>query len=74
MDVFNRNYMYYKGLNKNNKDQLDSQISIIAEETDKDCSLNPMLKSTNNSMYKNSMNSKARISCNGSNGKSKNTA
>ena len=61
MDVFNRNYMYYKGLNKNNKDQLDSQISIIAEETDKDCSLNPMLKSTNNSMYKNSMNSKARI-------------
>ena len=60
MDVFNRNYMYYKGINKKNEED-DYPITIIAEETDKECSLNPMLKSNNNSVYKNSINSKTKI-------------
>ena len=61
MDVFNRNYMYYKGINKKNNDEEDYPITIIAEETDKECSQNPMLKSNNNSVYKNSVNSKTKI-------------
>ena len=63
LDVFNRNYMYYKGLNKPNED--DYPITVIAEETDKECSLNPMLNNTNNinnnSVYKNSINSKTKM-------------
>ena len=61
MDVFNRNYLYYKGMNNKNNEIDDNPITIIAEETDKENSLNPMLKSTNNSLYKNSINSKAKI-------------
>ena len=61
MDVFNRNYMYYKGMNNKNNEIDDNPITIIAEETDKENSLNPMLRSTNNSLYKNSINSKAKI-------------
>ena len=63
LDVFNHNYMYYKGINKPNID--DYPITIIAEETDKECSLNPMLNNTNNinnnSVYKNLINSKTKM-------------
>ena len=61
LDVFNRNYMYYKGINKKNNEEEDYPITIIAEETDKECSQNPILKSNNNSVYKNSVNSKTKI-------------
>ena len=60
MNVFNQNYMYYKGINQKNIEG-DNPITIIAEETDKECSLNPMLKSNNNSVYKTSLNSKTKI-------------
>ena len=46
---------------KDNNDEEDYPITIIAEETDKECSQNPMLKSNNNSVYKNSVNSKTKI-------------
>ena len=60
LDVFNRNYMHYKGMNKPNEDEYP--ITIIAEETDKECSLNPMLNNANNdSVYKNSLNSKTKM-------------
>ena len=46
----------------NSKNNEDYPFSIIAEETDKECSLNPILNNGNsNSVYKNSMNSKAKM-------------
>ena len=57
-NVVNKNYMDYKNISQNHDDY---PITIIAEETDKECSLNPMLNNGNNSVYKNSINSKAKI-------------
>ena len=59
MDVFNSNYTYYKGINQKNNDNYP--ITIIAEETDKECSINPMLNTNRNSVDKNSYNSKNKL-------------
>ena len=58
--VFNRNYKYYKGINKNQHKNVEYPVTIIAEETDKECSINPMIIN-NSSVYKNSINSKSKI-------------
>ena len=60
LDVFNRNYKYYKGINKSISKKKEYPVTIITEETDKECSLNPMLNN-NNSVNKYSMNSKAKM-------------
>ena len=59
MDVFNSNYTYYKGINQKNHDNYP--ITIIAEETDKECSINPMLNTNRNSVDKNTYNSKNKL-------------
>ena len=59
IDAVNQNKINYLNSNQNNEDY---PFSIIAEETDKECSLNPMLNNgNNNSVYKNSINSKANM-------------
>ena len=58
--MFNRNYKYYKGINKSTSKKKEYPVTIITEETDKECSLNPMLNN-NNSVNKYSINSKANI-------------
>ena len=59
LNVVNKNYLDYKNISQNNDEY---PITIITEETDKECSLNPMLNNgNNNSVYKNSINSKAKM-------------
>ena len=64
LDVFNNNYTYYKNIKKQNK---GPPISIIAEETDKDFCISKIKDNVNNdSIYKNSINSKNKMLENGS--------
>ena len=57
--VINQNKINYINSNQNNENY---PIKTIAEETDKECSLNPMINNgNNNSIYKNSMNSKTKM-------------
>ena len=57
--LVNQNKINYLNSNQNNEDY---PFSIIQEETDKECSLNPILNNgNNNSVYKNSINSKAKM-------------
>ena len=62
-ELFNCNSTNSKDTNEINKPNKDDHlINIIAEETDKDFSLNPNLDNSNsNSVYKNSINSKSKI-------------